>query len=360
MRLDCLSPAVESRFNSAQASVIRRRKWTENTRTRICTGLHGWANEPNSPKVYWLNGMAGTGKTTIVYSLCEELEASCQLEASFFCSRLLPECRELNRLIPTIAYQLAGFSYPFRSALCDTLSGDRDLSTYDLSTQFNKLIREPLLSVKDVMPTNVVVAIDALDELSNVKVTRLVLDMLFRHVVDLPITFLVTSRPEPGIRETMLPRDDQVRSILYLHDIERSLVKADVETYLKNELQTTSLSPSQVERLVAQAGSLFTYVATAVRYILPDSFCADPVERLKALLQINSEPSSKKHRYIDELHTTILVAALEHPDLEPTEASNIRLVLYIAVCSREPITAKTMASLLKMGHENKVMLALRV
>jgi hypothetical protein len=358
MRLDRLSAAMAARYNSAQARVVRRRNCTLNTRMKVRKELRDWANKIDSPKVYWLNGMAGTGKTTIAYSLCDELERDCQLGASFFCSRLLPECRDLNRLIPTIAYQLASFSPSFRSALCDALADDRDLSTYDISTQFNKLIRKPLLVVNEAMPGNVVVGIDALDELSNSNDARLVLDILFRYAAELPIMFLVTSRPEPGVRDKMLSGGDQFRSILYLHDIERSLVQADIKTYLQVELQAIAPSPNQVQRLTERAGNLFIYAATAVRYILLDSSSADPLGRLEAMLQITSDPSSRKHKDIDTLYMVVLEAALEHPDLEPKEVDNIRLVLHTAVCSREPITAKSMASLLKTD-ESKVLLALQ-
>jgi chloramphenicol 3-O-phosphotransferase len=112
------------------------------TCTKIRMELHDCANKPDSPKMCWLSGMAGTGKTTIACSICDELDKAYQLGANFFCSRLLPDCRDVTRVVPTIAYQLASFSYPFRSALCDVLSSDRDLSTYNMDTQFDKLIRE--------------------------------------------------------------------------------------------------------------------------------------------------------------------------------------------------------------------------
>jgi Cdc6-like AAA superfamily ATPase len=230
-----------------------------NTRAIVLTGLRGWANNPNSPKIYWMNGMAGTGKTTITYSLCDELKRAFQLGASFFCSRLLLDCRNVTMMVLTIAYQLAGFSHAFRSALCEVLDSDRDISTYNIDTQLEKLVKDPLLKVKDTLATNAVVVIDALDECSDANGTQIILDMLFRYASDIPIKFFVTSRPEPSISEKILTGDGRSRSILILHDIDRSIVQADIETYLSSKLAALSLRPrvksnnSQNEQIISSS-----------------------------------------------------------------------------------------------------------
>jgi hypothetical protein len=116
-----------------------------------------------------MNEMAGTGKTTIAYTLCKRLNTTHQLAASFFCSRSLPDCRDAARILPTIAYQLARFSHPFQEALCQVLAVDPDIGVYDIMDQFEKLLRNPLVEVKRTFPDNVVVVIDALDECADAK-----------------------------------------------------------------------------------------------------------------------------------------------------------------------------------------------
>jgi nucleoside-triphosphatase THEP1 len=243
-RLDRLSPAKEARCNSAQADEARRRKCTPNTRTRVLSELRGWVSRLDSPKVHWVSGMAGTGKTTIAYSLWDELERDFQLGASFFCSRLFPSCRDVTRILPSIAYQLARFSVPFQSALCNALGSNPDLENYGIDAQFDKLVREPLLAVQEAMPENVVVVIDALDECSNDSGTWSIIDALFHYIEELPIKFFLTSRPDPSINNRMLSRDDQFRSILVLHEIVRGHVQVDIETYLSSELAVMSPPPS--------------------------------------------------------------------------------------------------------------------
>ena len=41
------------------------------TRVNILADLEAWVWDDLSSKVYWLVGMAGTGKSTILHTLCE-------------------------------------------------------------------------------------------------------------------------------------------------------------------------------------------------------------------------------------------------------------------------------------------------
>ncbi|QRV84807.1 Vegetative incompatibility protein HET-E-1 [Ceratobasidium sp. AG-Ba] len=345
-RLDRLFPVLQARYNSSAASVVRRRGCTPTTRASILADIQKWSNLQDGPKIYWLNGMAGTGKTTIAYSVCEMLSNTCQLCASFFCSRQISECRDASRVIPTIVYQISGFSFPFRSTLCEILGNHRDISAQDIETQFDKLIKEPILAIKDTLPTNSVVVFDALDELVGESDAWVILDLLFRFAADLPIRFFVSSRPEPSVREHMLTKDLGTRAVLHLHDIKQSLVQADIKTFLTEELRFIGPSEDQVKRLAEQAGKLFIYAATAARYILPPGRLGDPLKRLAAILSAETDSLSKRHRDIDGLYSTILSAALEHPELEIDEADDIRFVLHTVVCAAEPLDIKTLAKLL--------------
>ena len=58
------------------------------------------------PPVYWLNGLAGTGKSTIAQTIAERLFAEGQLGASFFCSRDFEDRSNLDLIFPTLAAQL--------------------------------------------------------------------------------------------------------------------------------------------------------------------------------------------------------------------------------------------------------------
>ncbi|KAJ7938579.1 hypothetical protein B0H13DRAFT_1584855, partial [Mycena leptocephala] len=63
--------------------------------------------------LFWLSGMAGTGKSTVAYTLCQQWRAEGRLGASFFCSRNDEKARSCTSIIPTIVRQLFSISRPF-------------------------------------------------------------------------------------------------------------------------------------------------------------------------------------------------------------------------------------------------------
>ncbi|CAE7229674.1 unnamed protein product [Rhizoctonia solani] len=343
-QLESLHPAKLARFDSSLSADINRRTCTENTRTAILEDTLIWSEDSCGPKIYWMNGMAGTGKTTIATTLSTTLEGRKQLAASFFCTRTSPECREAKRIVPTIAYQLARRSTPFRSVLSKALKEDPDISTRNITSQFQLLLRRPLMKVKEKLPDNLVVVVDALDECDDTHIVEQFLNFLIGLIMDLPIKFFLTSRPEPAIRNRMISGGERTRSILYLHEIEKSLVQADIELFLMEELGFMTPSESGVKKLAEHAANLFIYAATAVRYIRPTGKAVNSQARLSAILAVNTE-SQKKLSGLDALYTAILEAAINDPDLEVEEQDSIRVVLRTAICTCEPILTGTLSAL---------------
>ncbi|KEP45068.1 vegetative incompatibility protein HET-E-1 [Rhizoctonia solani 123E] len=324
-RLECLSPAKQASYDSSLSTQISRRGCTEGTRIGVLDGLDDWIYDPTSSSIYWMNGMAGTGKTTIASTFCERIERRKLLAASFFCTRTSAECRDISRIVPTIAYQLARYSIPFQSALCNILGQNPDIGSKNVLKQFELLLKEPLQQVKDAMPDSLVVVIDALDECDDRNGVELVIDMLFRHAAHVPLKFMLTSRPEPEIYSKMATHA-QSRQVIHLHDIEKSLVRADIELYLKEELGLMSppASQAEIEQLVERAGTLFIYAATL----------------------------------IDTLYTAVLHSALNEDELETDETEDIRAVLCIVLFAQEPINVETIAELAEIDDPQRVIHAL--
>ncbi|KAB5588809.1 hypothetical protein CTheo_7751 [Ceratobasidium theobromae] len=351
-RLERLMPAKMAKYDSSLSTEISRRTCTEGTRTSILASLNGWTDDPGMPPIYWIDGMAGTGKTTIACTFSEQLEKRKQLGASFFCTRTSAECRDANRIIPTIAYQLAQYSVPFQSALCEVLSYDRDIASAKILKQFERLLKEPLMRVKDAIPGNLVVVIDALDECENRNGVGLILDVLLEFADDLPLRFLVSSRPEPEVYNKMLPQGSNTRAVLHLHEIEKSLVRADIELYLTEELFFMPPTPPQIQRLARQSGKLFIYAATLVRYVRHRKRSIAR-KRLDSILSMTTQ-STKQYAEIDLLYTTILKTALEGEGLEAEEVKDLRLVLWTIICAQEPINIETLALLIGQDEPDTV------
>jgi DNA polymerase III delta prime subunit len=123
-----------------------RRQCTEGTRNQIIDEIMDWVRDDNGPNIYWLCGMAGTGKTTIAYSLCKRLKQEGRLGASYFCSRTIDESRNIRAVIPSIAYQLASRSVTLRSLIVKAVKEDRELTSNQTDTQFTHLIHDPIRS----------------------------------------------------------------------------------------------------------------------------------------------------------------------------------------------------------------------
>ncbi|CAE6478106.1 unnamed protein product [Rhizoctonia solani] len=159
-----LNPSLSAYYDSAEANLVQRRECAADTREQVLLDLQGWKDNHDGEKVCWINGMAGTGKTTIVNTLCSTLDNSHELGASFFCTRSIPSCRNVKRILPTTAHQLARFSSPFRGALLQVLEQDPEVHSKVPRVQFKRMILEPLQQVIRSLPSQTIIVIDALDE----------------------------------------------------------------------------------------------------------------------------------------------------------------------------------------------------
>jgi len=56
------------------------------TRADVLIQLEHWLRDEQDHHVFWLNGLAGTGKSTIAQTFAETCFADGKLAASFFCS----------------------------------------------------------------------------------------------------------------------------------------------------------------------------------------------------------------------------------------------------------------------------------
>src|SRR5882762_6245437 len=65
-------------------------------------------------RIFWLDGVAGTGKSTIAQTVAYHFNQTHELGASFFCSRDDAGCSNIALVFPPIAYQLCLLSPAFR------------------------------------------------------------------------------------------------------------------------------------------------------------------------------------------------------------------------------------------------------
>ncbi|QRV93068.1 peptidase C14 [Ceratobasidium sp. AG-Ba] len=359
-RLKSLPYAASAKHNSAQASALRRGACTRNTRVDLLQSLWDWASNPGSEKVYWLNGMAGTGKTTIAYSLCERLRSEKRLAASFFCSQRLPECKNVNNIVPTIAYQLSLFSRTFGYAVSQAIEKNPDVYNQLPFDQFTDLLVEPLIKAHSSMPTNLIVVIDALDECEDRETVASVLDTLLLNACHVPLKFFVASRPDKNILDRMRSSPGEEKPTeLRLHELETSSVQSDIRTYLQSKLMTPlRLHEEDLEVLVQRSGVLFIYAAAIVRYIASDNFSRGQ-ERFQQVLKMTDGSSHHSGRDMDALYTAILGMAFNDLSLADAERTEMKLVLHTIVSAEEPMSADTISGLLGLDGTASVYAAIR-
>lgn len=147
------------------------------------------------------------------------------------------------------------------------------------------------------------------------------------------------------------------QSIIHLHDIQASLVQADIEVYLKEELAFMAPTTAQIAELAQRSGNLFIFAATLVRYIRPAKRSIDPQKRLQSVLAMTSQ-SNKMHAEIDELYAAVLRAALDEDGLEDDEVESVRLVLWTAICIQEPVDVGTITELAGLEDTQQAVTAL--
>lgn len=295
-----------------------------------------------------MRGAPGSGKTAIAYTCCQELDDKFRLGASFFCSRLVSACKATRNIVPTIAYQLAHFSYPFQSCLGRVLEDNPQVYWDDLDVQFHRLLRRPLLATKEALPDGLVVVIDALDECDN---AMDFLRTLIRHAPDLPIRILITSRPEPILNIIKSCGNDiyTACSVLDIDDIDISVVQKDIEKYLAEALAGLSPRSTQIKRLAQLARGSFIRAALYVRYLDPSINASIATSRMRLDTLLNpGEENSRLFQATDERYVADLAAILWSPALSDLEKQYITLILSIFTCLKAPTTVVVLSRLLDL------------
>ncbi|TFK68173.1 hypothetical protein BDN72DRAFT_769707, partial [Pluteus cervinus] len=121
-----------------------------------------------SSQMFWLNGIAGTGKSTIAESVFRALYQTKQLGAYFTCKRNETSLHNPLNVLPTISYQLGIANPSYGQALLQALEVDSsfDISLGHIVTQCSKMFTDVMDShlLSDSVDGFKVVIIDALDE----------------------------------------------------------------------------------------------------------------------------------------------------------------------------------------------------
>ncbi|RXW21873.1 hypothetical protein EST38_g3977 [Candolleomyces aberdarensis] len=287
----------------------------EGTREAVICRIEGWygLEIPPEKKIMWVHAPAGHGKTAVAGTVSKKMESRTDLDfnpvgATFFFWRTSEERNSPARFIITLAYQFTMSIPELAPHIEAAVKQNPMVLNKALEVQLMKLIVEPFKSLGDLdnMPHRLVI-IDGLDECINSdqqsrvekqyaedqeRVQVRVLELIrVIHSHNLPLCFLILSRPEPWIKQHIESRSFQhITETLDLYEV--GDLWGDVEKFVRDELARIgeTLDPQLgndeewpgediVKHFLRKAGSHMLYAATVIRHI------DNPYDNPRQLLQ---------------------------------------------------------------------------
>ncbi|KAK6347504.1 hypothetical protein TWF718_005345 [Orbilia javanica] len=320
--------AENAAFDSYQDDGLDSRCHT-GTRTELLSQIKEWAEDLQGKCMFWLNGMAGTGKSTISRTLAQIFEEDGRLNpcgqpasgtgpsrlilgASFFFKRGESDRDNPSRFFTTIATQLLPKLPDLIPHIRAAIDEDPDIATKSLDKQFKNLIFHPLEKLSQGVstpaasryeanktPRPIVLVIDALDECDGDERIRQVLHLIakLQTLKTVHMRVFLTSRPELPVRLGFGDMSPDSYKDVILQNIPS--IGPDIFVFLDakfseikssyNKCMTGDPLPSgwpgeeNIKKLTKMAIPLFIFAATICRFV-GDKMDWDPEQKLKTVL----------------------------------------------------------------------------
>ncbi|KAI4086758.1 MAG: hypothetical protein LQ339_009004, partial [Xanthoria mediterranea] len=327
------------------------------TRVALLDNILRWSKDPRGKCIYWLSGMAGTGKSTIARTLAHKFAATGDLAASFFFKRGEGDRGSAKRFFPTIANQMVRRRPKLVPAVRATIEQTPDISEKQMKDQFEGLVLRPFTSMKSRTGSTdlLVVVIDALDECENDNDARILLRLLsqVQRIENIRFRILVTSRPELPIRLGFNEMGQEAHQDVHLHEIAKDTIDHDISAYLMDELGKIQIARSLeagwpgaaiFRDLVQRASPLFIFAATTCRFLEDPDW--DPQEQLEIVLHYSQDKASK----LDPIYLPVFDRLLSNCDDRKADVlidKFIRIVGSIVIF-QEPLPVAGISRLLEV------------
>jgi hypothetical protein len=302
----------------------------QGTRVEVLHQIMGWAMSPCQKTVFWLNGMAGTGKSTISRTVARSLKDTNHLGGSFFFRRGKEDTGNAKKFFPTLISQLMLRASELSSGVQKALRDDPEIASKSLGEQFDKLLLQPLLKLDQLgqEPQTAVIVIDALDECDHDQDIRNIIRLLplLKRANTLRLRIFLTSRPELPIRLGFSGIENDNYEQLALHEISEKVTERDIYLFLKDRLirikhdrNITRDWPGEdvIQKLVTMSVPLFISAATVCRFIENSRW--EPASRLAELLEDQAKYATK----MDKTYLPILTRLLDDQDSDDLEQQQL-------------------------------------
>ena len=358
--LNKLRRVPEAKFNSSVQPLDDHGELLlcfKGTRVTVINTITNWINNPNSPPVFWLHGLAGTGKSTIARTIGVKAEEAGYTTASFFFSRIgSAGQRDPAYVFPTLAHQLAAGHSQLHQIIGDAVIKSPDIDYAVASEQFRTLIGTPLdvFCAMSGSVGNILIVLDALDECQGFEEKRPqeILARLCDHAYQAAsrIRIFLTSRPEHSLRRELARRHQVVEYNLHQDD---ESAQGDITQFLKAKLplipDDLGISvedwpqEEDVQMLSEKSGRLFIFAKTALRFIGNDQV-SDPRRQMNTLLGMENG-TINPYSPLDLLYDQVLENALSTECVPDDIFLRFRRVVGCIILSQDALPVSIIARL---------------
>ncbi|KAK1655086.1 hypothetical protein BDP81DRAFT_498558 [Colletotrichum phormii] len=277
----------------------------ENTRVDLLHRINTWAGDFDDQRMFWLSGLAGTGKSTISRTIAKRLDSLKLLGASFFFKRGESDRSNGSGFFGTIARQLVTHRSELKPYVLQAIKDQDDISHKNLREQFDKLFLGPLENAYKGSGSvlSSIIIVDALDECDNKGDVKLLIPMLHElaEISFCRIKVFITSRPDTAVHFACRPILGSYREFI-LHEVSKDTIDHDIGVFLDYELSNIREDwnaehdatldadwpgAERLQTLIQKATPLFIFAATACRFI-QDSLLGSPETQLMRTIEHQS------------------------------------------------------------------------
>ena len=274
----------------------------DGTRVEILKEIVDWIHDPdvNVPRVFWLHGQAGRGKSAIAHTIALHYKNVGGIWSCFCFARDRQAERREQKMLSTIVRDLANHDPAFGQAVVRAIKKDNTLkTTHDMMRQWKELLK-PLSEESGGSVGNVVVIIDALDESAPKESREHILEVL-TEAASLPPHFriLLTSRPLADIMGAL--RDAQhVKAV----SLDKVSAENDIHMYVSKQLKDRpDIGAVEINQIVRKADGLFEWARLACEWTGSDTAGETVKERFGDLMVPTSREGAA---LLDEMYVTVL------------------------------------------------------
>ena len=335
------------------------------TRVDLQKRIHDWIDGDDERTIFWLHGLAGTGKSTIARTIANNCFQQGRLGASFFFSKGGGDTSHAGKFFTTISAQLSEESQYLKRCIYNAMKENKSVATQSYANQWRQLILGPLSKLdRGYRPFSFVFVIDAMDECESDADIRLILRLLVeaQSLKKVRLRVFLTSRPEIPIRHGMYDIPQAKHQDFVLQDIPLTTINHDISLFLEHNLRKIGRKwipgadwPGEVvlQQLVQYACGLFIWAATACRFIHEGKRFAR--KRLDIILKGSSNGVTVPGKHLDEIYLAVLKHSISsmYSDEEKEEVCDmLKHTLGSLVVLLSPLSTSLLSRLLHLPKED--------